>query len=77
MMWLLFFLLVATPIGILFAVLLDREIRGSRFYQSAFYLPVVLSLALIGFIWELLSRRRGSSTTSSGDQSGQRDQLAG
>jgi multiple sugar transport system permease protein len=53
LMWLLFFLLVATPIGILFAVLLDREIRGSRFYQTAFYLPVVLSLALIGFIWEL------------------------
>ena len=44
---------MATPIGILFAVLLDREIRGSRFYQTAFYIPVVLSLALIGFIWQL------------------------
>jgi multiple sugar transport system permease protein len=51
--WLGFFLLVATPVGILFAVLLDRELRLSRFYQTAFYLPVVLSLALIGFIWEL------------------------
>jgi ABC-type sugar transport system permease subunit len=44
---------VATPIGMLFAVLLDREIRGTRIYQSIFYLPVVLSLAIIGFIWEL------------------------
>jgi multiple sugar transport system permease protein len=51
--WLIFFLCVATPLGILFAVLLDKEIRFSRFYQSALYLPVVLSLAIVGFIWEL------------------------
>jgi multiple sugar transport system permease protein len=35
------------------AVLLDREIRGSRLYQSALFLPVVLSLAIVGFIWTL------------------------
>ncbi len=35
------------------AVLLDKNIRGTRFYQSALYLPVVLSLAIVGFIWEL------------------------
>ncbi len=51
--WLAWFLLVATPLGIFFAVILDREIRGSRFYQSALYLPVVLSLAIVGFIWQL------------------------
>ena len=37
----------------LLAVILDREMWGSRFYQTAFYLPVVLSLALVGFIWQL------------------------
>jgi multiple sugar transport system permease protein len=42
-----------TIFGILIAVILDREMRGSRFYQTAFYLPVVLSLALVGFIWQL------------------------
>ncbi len=31
--------------------------EGSRFYQTAFYLPVVLSLALIGFIWQLFYSR--------------------
>ena len=51
--WLLFFLLIATPIGVFFAVLLDKEIRFTRFYQSALYLPVVLSLAIVGFIWTL------------------------
>jgi multiple sugar transport system permease protein len=53
LIWLIWFLCVATPLGILFAVLLDKEIRFSRFYQSALYLPVVLSLAIVGFIWEL------------------------
>ena len=52
-LWLAVLMFVATPIGILIAVLLDREMRGTRVYQSIFYLPVVLSLAIIGFIWEL------------------------
>ena len=51
--WLAVFLFIATPIGIFFAVLLDKNIRGSRLYQSALYMPVVLSLAIVGFIWQL------------------------
>jgi ABC-type sugar transport system permease subunit len=51
--WLAWLMLIATPIGMFLAVLLDREIRGSRFYQTIFYLPVVLSLAVIGIIWKL------------------------
>ena len=44
-------------------MLLDKEIRGTRFYQGALYLPVVLSLAIIGFIAQLfLSPTRGWST---------------
>jgi ABC-type sugar transport system permease subunit len=54
LIWLGVFLGIATPIGIFFAVLLDKEIRGTRVYQSALYLPVVLSLAIIGFIWQLI-----------------------
>ncbi len=53
LIWLGVFLFIATPLGILFAVLLDRQIRGSRIYQSALYMPVVLSLAIVGFIWQL------------------------
>ena len=52
-------ILIATPFGIFLAVLLDREIRGLRFYQSVFFLPVVLSLALIGFIWSCVRTRQG------------------
>ncbi|WP_246281671.1 carbohydrate ABC transporter permease [Fodinicola acaciae] len=53
-LWLVFFVLIPTPIGLLLAVMLDRQIRGSRFYQGAIYLPVVLSLAIVGFIWQLI-----------------------
>src|SRR4051812_45079544 len=51
--WLVFFLLFPTTFGIFLAVLLDRSIRGTRLYQSAIYLPVMLSLALVGFIAQL------------------------
>jgi multiple sugar transport system permease protein len=52
--WLGVFIVIATPLGMLFAVILDRGIRGSRIYQSVLFLPVMLSLALIGIIWELI-----------------------
>jgi multiple sugar transport system permease protein len=52
--WLLVFLLIATPLGMLFAVLIDSGMRGSRVYQSVLFLPVMLSLALIGIILELV-----------------------
>jgi multiple sugar transport system permease protein/raffinose/stachyose/melibiose transport system permease protein len=56
--WLVFLALIATPLGLLFAVLLDRKIRGSRLYQNIFFIPVMLSLALVGIIWELMYDRQ-------------------
>lgn len=74
--WLAVMFGVAAPLGMLLAVLLDKELRGSRIYQTALYLPVVLSLALIGFIWQLifsqdqglLNAVTGSSIDWFGDQ---------
>lgn len=57
LLWLAVFFFIATPLGIFMATLLDREVRGTAFFQSALYLPVVLSLALIGFIWQLIYSR--------------------
>jgi multiple sugar transport system permease protein len=54
LIWLLVFMVIAAPLGMLFAVLIDRGLRGSRIYQSVLFLPVMLSLALIGIIWELI-----------------------
>lgn len=57
LIWLVFLFVLPTLFGIFLAVLLDRELRGTRFYQTALFLPVVLSLALIGFIWQLIYSR--------------------
>src|SRR5438270_6953858 len=54
LIWLGFLAFVATPFGLLLAYQLDKRIRGSRVYQSIFFMPVVLSFAIIGFIWQLI-----------------------
>jgi multiple sugar transport system permease protein len=53
LIWLAWLMFIATPVGMLLAVLLDRMVRSTRIYQTVFYLPVVLSLAVIGIIWSL------------------------
>ncbi|MBK9475222.1 MAG: sugar ABC transporter permease [Tetrasphaera sp.] len=55
--WLLVMFFIATPLGMFLAVLIDKNVSGSRFYQTSLYLPVVLSLALVGFIWQLIYSR--------------------
>jgi multiple sugar transport system permease protein len=52
--WLVFLLLVPTAFGLFLAVLLDKQLRFSRLYQSAIFTPVVLALAIVGFIWQLV-----------------------
>jgi multiple sugar transport system permease protein len=52
--WLAFLAFIATPFGLFLAYQLDKNIRGTRIYQSIFFLPVVLSFAIIGFIWQLV-----------------------
>ena len=52
--WLLFFTAVATPLGVLLAYQVDRKIRGHKIYETVYYLPVVLSLAVIGIIWQFM-----------------------
>ncbi|HXD60940.1 MAG TPA: sugar ABC transporter permease [Lacisediminihabitans sp.] len=56
-LWLVFLGLIATPLGLLLAVLLDQKLRGSRIYQSIFFAPVMLSLVLVGVIWQLFYSR--------------------
>jgi multiple sugar transport system permease protein len=57
LIWLGFTFAIPTILGIFLAVLLDRELKGSRLFQTAFFLPVVISLALVGFIWQLIYSR--------------------
>ncbi|MFE1942348.1 carbohydrate ABC transporter permease [Streptomyces massasporeus] len=52
--WFVVLILLPTPFGLFLAVQLDKKIRFSRVYQTAFFLPVVMSLAVIGFVWQLI-----------------------
>jgi multiple sugar transport system permease protein len=61
-LFLLVFLFIGpTALGILLAYLLDKNVRGTRVYQSIFYTPVVLSLAVVAIIWKsvMFSQRQG------------------
>jgi multiple sugar transport system permease protein len=58
---LVFLFLGPSLLGVLLAYLLDKNIRGTRIYQSIYYFPVVLSLAVVGIIWKsvMFSERQG------------------
>jgi multiple sugar transport system permease protein len=61
---LIFLFLGPTALGIVLAYLLDRDIRGTRFFQGIFFTPVVLSLAVVGFMWQsvIYSPQNGLAT---------------
>jgi ABC-type sugar transport system permease subunit len=51
--WLAALAFVGAPFGMFLAYQLDKQMRGSRIYQSIFYIPVVIAPAVIGLISEL------------------------
>jgi multiple sugar transport system permease protein len=58
-LWLAVFAFVATPLGILLAYYIDKNLRGTQLYQTSFYLPLVISLAVTGIIWDNIFRTDG------------------
>jgi multiple sugar transport system permease protein len=58
-LWLLVFALIATPLGILLAYYIDKNLKGTQLYQTSFYLPLVISLAVTGIIWDNIFRTDG------------------
>lgn len=47
-------MLVQNPIGLLLASLLVTKGRGRGFYRTVLFMPTVLSVVIIGFIWQLI-----------------------
>lgn len=58
-LWLAVFAFIATPLGILLAYYIDKNLRGTQLYQTSFYLPLVISLAVTGIIWDNIFRTDG------------------
>lgn len=47
-------MLVQNPIGLLLASLIAAGGWGRRFYRTVIFMPTVLSVVIIGFIWQLI-----------------------
>ena len=47
-------MLVQNPIGLLLASLLAEGGFGRKFYRTILFMPTVLSVVIIGFIWQLI-----------------------
>lgn len=48
-------MLVQNPLGLLLAALLSNpRLRGSAIYRSLIFIPTVLSIVLVGFVWRLI-----------------------
>lgn len=46
--------ILSTLVGLVFALILSRNIRGARAYQALYFMPNTLSVVVVGFLWNLL-----------------------
>lgn len=53
----LFVVIFVNILALLFAQLLESKIRGKGLFRTAFYLPNIISLVVIGFIWKFICTR--------------------
>lgn len=47
-------MLAQNTVALFFAVVLNRLRRGGRFFQNLFFMPHLMSMVLIGFLWNLI-----------------------
>jgi len=62
--WLIVFVTVPVAIGLGLAVLLNRKIRGDRFFKVGIFLPQVLSFAVVALIWSWVYNPRAGLINS-------------
>ena len=53
-LYVLFVVPLSTAISLFFANLLNKKVRGSAIFQTAFFLPMVTSVTAVGLIWRLM-----------------------
>jgi ABC-type sugar transport systems, permease components len=52
-----FVVILVNVLALLFAQLLESKIRAKGLFRTAFYLPNIISLVVIGFIWKFIFTR--------------------
>lgn len=53
-LYVLFVVPVSTAISLFFANILNKKVKGSAIFQTAFFLPMVTSVTAVGLIWRLM-----------------------
>lgn len=54
LIWIAFFITIPVVMGLALAMLLNKQVPGSRIFKASFYSPMVLSLVVCGLIWSWL-----------------------
>jgi raffinose/stachyose/melibiose transport system permease protein len=45
---------IQNAVALLFAVILDRDVKGKGFYKVIFFIPTVMSSIVVGYMWSFL-----------------------
>jgi len=64
-------------LGLLFAVLLNQRRKGTMFFRTLFFMPVVLGVAIQGLIWKLFLLPRGGPVAQALDLFGTSSEFLG
>ncbi|MEN3008840.1 sugar ABC transporter permease [Pseudothermotoga sp.] len=62
--WMIGFVILSIPLGLLFAMLMDQKYPGHKVYKSLIYLPMALSFVVIGQIWSWILEPTGGIVNS-------------
>lgn len=62
--WLLVFITIPVAIGLMLAIMLNREIKGDRIFKVGIFLPQVLSFAVVALIWSWVYHPRAGLVNS-------------
>lgn len=54
LIWLAMYLVIPVLLGFLLALLLNTNVKGQNVFKSIFYIPGVISFAVIGVIWSII-----------------------
>ena len=56
---------VQTGLALVFAVLLNQQLKGIKFFRTFFFMPVVFPMALVAVIWRVILDRSGDGLLNS------------
>jgi len=56
--WTLIYLVLPTGLGLLLAIVLDKDIVGATIFKSIIYFPMIFSFVIVGMIWTFVYEPR-------------------